>query len=370
MSKSMFADWINPSFVLSPERTFSYEDREKPAVQSPRDVVVQIVATGLCGSDVHYWLHGAIGQYVVDKPIVLGHESAGIVVDRGSDATDLQVGDRVALEPGIACNSCDECRRGAYNLCPGMRFAATPPYDGTLAKYYRLPRENVFRLPEALLLRDAALIEPLSIAVHVCRLAGSMHGKSVAIFGAGPVGQLCANVSSAFGADTVAVSDVVLSRLEFAKEKGASYIYEMTRDSAAQNATALTKKAGLPFGFDIIIDATGAEPCISCGVNALKRGGIFVQAGLGKAEVQFPVGAICDKEATFKGSFRYGPGDYDIAVKLIKSKRVDLGGYVTHEYGFGEAEAAFQNVADRSGVKSVIYGPGVDSKDAIIGALN
>lgn len=311
---------------------------------------------------IHYWQHGRIGQYVVNAPIVLGHESAGIVEACGPDVENLAVGDRVALEPGIGCNSCEICRSGRYNLCRSMRFAATPPHDGTLATFYILPEECCFKLPPHISFREGALVEPLSIAVHVCGLAGNLQGKSVVIFGAGPIGLLCCAVSGAFGAGTVVVTDVVESRLEFAAKFGATHTYKMEPQPPEANAESLLSKANLQAagGVDVVIDATGAEPCISCGVSALKRGGIFVQAGLGSSTIAFPIGQICDKEATLKGSFRYGPGDYKLAIQLLDSNRVRLESLITHEFSFAEAEDAFKNVADRTGIKTLIYGPGID----------
>ena len=299
---------------------------------------------------------------MVDKPIVLGHESAGIVVACGDKVKSLTVGQRVAIEPGISCNSCEECRVGKYNLCPGMKFAATPPHDGTLAMYYRIPEECCFGLPSDMSFIDAALIEPLSIAIHVCRLAGDMQGKSIVVFGAGPVGQLCASVAKAFGAGSVLIADIVTSRLEFAIQKGVTHTYDMQKASAQENAAAILATAVLPSGSDVVIDATGAQPCIECGVEVLKRGGTFVQAGLGQPNITFPVGLICDKEAVFRGSFRYGPGDYKLAIACAASGRVNLKGYVTQTFWFSEAQEAFEGVAQRRGIKSVIYGPGVNDE--------
>ncbi|THY92312.1 GroES-like protein [Aureobasidium pullulans] len=350
----------NKVFVLEEQGKFGYSSRPKPTVDS-RYVLVKVLVTGLCGSDIHYWKHGRIGNYVVEKPIVLGHESAGIVVEVGPDVKDLRVGDRVALEPGVSCNNCRTCRSGRYNLCSGMRFAATPPYDGTLATYYPLPEECCVKLPAHVSLREGALVEPLSVAVHVMRLAGDVQGKEIVIFGAGPIGLLCSAVAKAFGAKSVVVVDIVESRLEFAREFSGAKSFQMTSQAPEANAESLCNTFGFAEGADVVVDATGAEPCIETGVHTLKRGGIFIQAGLGSPRVNFPIGQICDKEATLKGSFRYGPGDYQLAVGLLDSGRVSLKSLVTHEFSFEEAEKAFINVAERKGIKTLILGPNVDA---------
>ena len=266
----------------------------------------------------------------------------------------------MAIEPGVGCNTCDVCRSGRYNLCDSMQFAATPPYDGTLSTFYSVPEECCFKLPPKISFREAVLVEPLSIAVHCCGLAGNMQGKSVIVFGAGPIGLLCCTVAQSFGASSVAIVDSVDARLEFAKSFGAKSTYKMEVTPPESNADNVLAQAKLDRGADIVIDATGAEACISCGVSALKRGGVFIQAGLGTPIINFPIGQICDKEATLKGSFRYGSGDYNLAIELMASQRVRLDGLITHDFPFTDAEQAFKIVAQRTGIKTVIWGDGVD----------
>ncbi|KAF2139780.1 uncharacterized protein K452DRAFT_300284 [Aplosporella prunicola CBS 121167] len=346
----------NRAFVLLPDRSFVYEDRTVSTSLSGRDVQVKVIATGICGSDVHYWQHGRVGPYEVTKPIILGHESSGIVEACGPDVKNLSVGDRVALEPGASCNTCKHCRSGKYNLCKSMKFAATPPFDGTLATYYNLPEECCFRLPENMSFEEGALIEPLSVAVHCCKLAAITQGASVLVTGAGPIGLLVCAVARAFGASTIVVADIVESRLAFAKKYAATHTY-LIKPGKSSLAEELPSQLDLPDGFDIIIEATGVEACTQDGVAVLNRGGTFIQAGLGSSSISFPVGLICDKEATFKGSFRYGPGDYGLAIELVRKGAVSVKELVTHRFSFEEAEVAFQTVTKREGIKCIIRGP-------------
>jgi L-iditol 2-dehydrogenase len=292
---------------------------------------------------------------------VLGHESAGIVQECGSAVTTLKPGDRVAMEPGAACQKCHFCRAGKYNLCDQMQFAATPPYDGTLATFYALPEDFCFKLPTHISYREGALVEPLSVAVHCAKLACIAPGSSIIVFGAGPIGLLCCAVARAFGAMTIVATDILSARLTFAKQYAATHTVLMKPGSPAEQATAIRAEAGLRNGADIVIDATGVESCIQCGINALARGGTFVQAGLGKSQMNFPVGEICSKEAVYKGSFRYGPGDYDLAIKLLDTGKVGVNDLITHEYDFSEAEQAFDNFGKQLGIKSIIYGPEVST---------
>lgn len=308
---------------------------------------------------IHYWTHGEIGDFKVKQPLILGHESAGIVQQCGPAVKSIKLGDRVALEPGIPCRTCEYCQAGKYNLCPDVHFAATPPYDGTLAKYYKLPESLCYKLPAHISLEEGALIEPLSVAVHCAKLADIRFGSSVLVLGAGPIGLLCCAVAHAFGARIVAVVDIVDARLEFARSYAATTTYKMEPFSPDENALRIMTAADIDQGADAVIDATGAQACISTGIHAMKKGGTFVQAGLGAPNIQFPVAQLCSREGVYRGSFRYGPGDYKTAIELVAHQRVSLRELITHRYAFSEAEAAFENVEQRRGIKTIIYGPGV-----------
>lgn len=313
--------------------------------------------TGICGSDVHYWLHGAIGHFVVKDPMVLGHESAGTIIEVGSDVKDLVVGDRVALEPGYPCRRCGPCLAGTYNLCPEMRFAATPPYDGTLTGLWVAPADFCFKLPENVSLQEGALIEPLAVGVHIVRQASITPGQSVVVMGAGPVGLLCAAVARAHGATKVVSVDIVDSKLAFAADFAATHTYKSQRVSAEENAKNIRDLAGLPDGADVVIDASGAEPSIQTSLHTVRMGGTYVQGGMGKPDITFPIMAMCLKEVTAKGSFRYGPGDYALAVDLVASGKVDVKKLVTGVVSFEQAEEAFKKVKEGEAIKILIAGP-------------
>lgn len=333
-----------------------FETRPVPELESPHDVLVNVKYTGICGSDVHYWVHGAIGHFVVKSPMVLGHESSGVVSAVGSGVKTLRVGDRVALEPGVPCRRCVRCKDGKYNLCPDMAFAATPPYDGTLAKFYRLPEDFCYKLPENVSLEEGALVEPLAVAVHISRQASVFPGASVVVFGAGPVGLLCCAVARSFGATKVIAIDVNAERLDFAKKYAATHTLVAQRESAEDAAARIIKETDLGGGADIVIDASGAEPCIQAAIHVIRVGGTYVQGGMGKAEITFPITAMCTKELNVKGSFRYGSGDYALAVDLIRSGSVDVKKLITGQVKFRDAEQAFADVKAAKGIKMLIEG--------------
>lgn len=320
-------------------------------------MIVAVNYTGICGSDVHYWVHGAIGSFVVKDPMVLGHESAGTIVEVGSNVSKLKVGDRVALEPGYPCRRCTNCIAGKYNLCPDMVFAATPPYHGTLTGFWRAPADFCFKLPENVSQQEGAMIEPLAVGVHIVKQAHVKPGDSVIVMGAGPVGLLCAAVAKAYGASKVVSVDIVQSKLDFAKEFCSTHIYTSQRISPEENAKAILAHADLPDGADVVIDASGAEPSIQASIHAVKVGGNYVQGGMGKADITFPIMALCQKEVTASGSFRYGPGDYPLAIELVASGKVDVKKLVTGVVKFEQAEEAFKQVKEGQAIKVLIAGP-------------
>jgi D-xylulose reductase len=347
----------NLSFILNKPHDVSYADRPVPALEGPHDVLVAVNYTGICGSDVHYWQHGAIGHFVVREPMVLGHESAGTVVEVGSAVSTLRAGDRVALEPGYPCRRCGPCLAGRYNLCPDMRFAATPPYHGTLTGFWTAPADFCYKLPDAVSLQEGALVEPLAVAVHIVRQAAVTPGQSVVVMGAGPVGLLCAAVAGAFGATKVVSVDIVESKLEFARGFCSTHTYASRRVPAEENAASIRELAGLPDGADVVIDASGAEPSIQTSLHVVRMGGTYVQGGMGKPDINFPIMAMCLKEVTAKGSFRYGSGDYKLAVELVASGKVDVKKLISGTVPFDQAEEAFKKVKEGEVIKMLIAGP-------------
>ncbi|CAI4218502.1 unnamed protein product [Parascedosporium putredinis] len=347
----------NLSFILNKPNDLSFEERPIPKLKNDHEVLVGINYTGICGSDVHYWLHGAIGHFVVKDPMVLGHESAGTIVEVGSAVKSLKVGDRVALEPGYPCRRCSNCMSGRYNLCPDMAFAATPPYDGTLTGFWAAPADFCYKLPENVSLQEGAMVEPLAVGVHLVKQGGVRPGDSVVIMGAGPVGLLCAAVARAFGASKVVSVDIVTSKLEVAKEIAATHTYVSQRVSPEENAKAIIEQCELGDGADVVIDASGAEPSIQASIHLVKNGGTYVQGGMGKPDITFPIVLACIKEITLKGSFRYSSGDYKLAVQLLGSNLVDVKKFISGVVPFKDAEKAFEKVKEGQVIKMLIAGP-------------
>lgn len=334
-----------------------FEPRPRPLLGSAHEVLVAVEYSGICGSDLHYWRHGAIGHFVVRHPLVLGHESSGTVVQVGDRVDQLVPGDRVALEPGYPCRRCRHCLAGSYNLCRDIVFAATPPHDGTLTGFWSAPADFCHKLPDAVSLREGAMIEPLAVAVHLIRQAALAPGQSVAIMGAGPVGLLSAAVAKAHGASTILCLDLVSSKLDLAAELAATSVYLAREIPSDEQATAIKTQAGLSDGFDAVIEASGAESCIQTGLHLVRPGGIYVQGGMGRSDVSVPIMTLCINEITAKGSFRYGPGDFRLAIELVASGKVHLERLISKVVPFRQAEEAFRLAGEGKVVKILIAGP-------------
>ncbi|KAM3126364.1 hypothetical protein CJJ07_000940 [Candidozyma auris] len=346
----------NPAFVLKSIKNVTFEDRPIRPLQ-PKEVRVHVQHTGICGSDVHYWQQGRIGKYKLEegKDMVLGHESGGTVVEVGSEVTALKKGDRVAMEPGVPCRFCQLCRDGKYNMCEDIHFAATPPCDGTLQRYYNIAYDYCYKIPDHMDMEEAALVEPVSVAVQAMKRAQLKGTDSVVVFGCGPIGLLCQAVAKAFGCMKVIGVDISEGRLEFAKTFGADGVYKMPpkkeKEGPEEYATRVSDEMKEEFslgssGADVILEATGAEPCIQVGVYLAKHEGTFVQTGMGREFVGFPVIEALVKQLNWTGTIRYTTGCYPTAIDLVASGKIDVKRLVTNRFKFEDAEKAFNLVKE------------------------
>jgi D-xylulose reductase len=253
------------------------------------------------------------------------------------------------MEPGVPCRRCEYCRKGSYHLCGDMVFAATPPYDGTLAKYYINAADFCYKLPDTMSLEEGAMAEPVSVALAIAKTAELKAHQTVLVMGCGPIGILCQAVARAWGAAKVIGVDVVDSRLALAASYGADGTYKPERKAAGidamehAEATAadLKEKMGLGDGADVVLECSGAEPCVQLGIYAAKPGGTFVQAGMGKEVVEFPITTVCTQGLTVKGSIRYLAGCYPAAIDLISKGKIDVKPLITHRFPFEQSEEAF-----------------------------
>ncbi|MFC7165052.1 NAD(P)-dependent alcohol dehydrogenase [Halospeciosus flavus] len=335
--------------VLTDVEEFEVRERARPE-PAAEEVLVAIRDVGICGSDVHYYEHGRIGDYVVEGPLVLGHESAGEVVATGEDVDSVSVGARVTLEPGIPCRQCAHCKRGEYHLCEEVEFMATPPHDGAFAEYVAWPADFVYELPESVSTREGALCEPLSVGIHACRRGDVDVGDTVFVTGAGPIGLLVMEAARAMGATDVLVTDVVESKLDRAEARGADLTIDVTQTDLATAVDEYTDGVGA----DVVVEASGAKPSIKSTLDGVRRGGTVVLVGLAdEAEVPIDVLDVIDNELDVHGSFRYA-NTYDAAVDLLADGTVDVEGIVDFESSLDDIDAAFRRSMEPDTVKGVI----------------
>jgi len=335
--------------VLTEPGTVELRERERPAPVEG-EVLVRVREVGICGSDLHYYEHGGVGDGGLDGPHVLGHESAGEVAALGDGVTGLSVGDRVTVEPGAPCRRCEHCRRGAYNRCPDVTFLGSPPDDGALREYIAWPADCVYPLPEGVSTREGALCEPLSVGVHAARRAGVSPGDTVLVTGAGPIGRCACEAVRAAGATDVVVSDVVPAKLDRARDRGA----DRTVDVCEADLTAAVGEYADGRGVDCAIEASGASAAVRSAVEAIRRGGAVALVGMAAdPEVSLDTLDLINREVDLRGCYRYAD-TYPTAIALLSDGRADLTRLVDFEAPLSAVDDALQRAGEPETVKGTV----------------
>ncbi|KJQ53422.1 NAD(P)-dependent alcohol dehydrogenase [Microbacterium sp. SA39] len=337
--KSMETPTTMRASVLVRAGELTVETRPVPAPEADQ-VIVQVTAVGICGSDVHYFHEGRIGDFIVEAPLVLGHEAGGVIIAVGDEVDAARLGERVSIEPQRPCRRCEYCRSGRYNLCPQIEFYATPPINGAFAEYVAIQQDFAHRVPASVSDEAAALMEPLSVAIAAIQKAGVRPGDRVLITGAGPIGIVTAQTARAFGATEVVISDPMAERREVALRFGATQAI----DPAAES---------LGSGYDAFIDASGSPVAVKQGISALRSGAVAVLVGMGADEIALPVSTIQNRELVITGIFRYA-NTWPTAIALAASGAVDLDALVTGSFGLDEVREALDSASHPSTLKSIV----------------
>ena len=312
------------------------EDVPVPRLTRPDDVLVRIRSVGVCGSDIHYFREGRIGRYIVEKPMVLGHECAGDVVEVGEAVAHLKPGDAVALEPGIPCRKCVFCRTGRYNLCRDVVFFATPPIDGAFCEYVTHPADFAFKLPDGMSLEEGAMMEPLAVGMYAAQRAGIATGDAVAVLGSGPIGLMALQAAKARGATTLIATDVSPMRLETARKLGATHALDARDVDVVKAVRELTGGRGA----DAVMEAAGTVPTIQQALRAATSGGRVILIGMpGQNEVPLSMPDLISRELDVGGLFRYA-NVYPAAIAAVGAGLIDVKSMVTHRYPLLEARDA------------------------------
>lgn len=328
-----------------------FKDIPMPEIGA-KDVMIKIDSVGICGSDVHYYQHGRIGDFIVEGDLILGHECAGEVVEIGPEVKNLTIGDRVALEPGKTCGKCEFCKEGKYNLCPDVEFFATPPYHGVFSDFVAHPEDMCFKLPENVSNVEGALVEPLAVGLHASSQGDVKLGDTVVIFGSGCIGLVTVLSCKARGASKIIVVDVIEKRLEKAMNLGATHVINAKNEDVIKTIEALTDSNGA----NVVIDTAGAEITVKQTADVVKCGGTIVLVGMTpKDEVEFNFMKLMGKEGQVKTIFRYR-NLYPVAINAIASGAINVKEIVSHEFDFEEIPEAFDFVVNNMNdvVKAVI----------------
>jgi L-idonate 5-dehydrogenase len=332
--------------VLHGARDIRIEPYPQPELHSGM-VLLRIRRVGICGTDLHYYEHGYNATFVPDRPFILGHELTAEIAAVAEGVDTVKVGERVTVNPARACGFCAYCKSGQINLCRKTIMlgsaSTTPPTDGALAEFVTVRADQCHLLPGDMDDGIGAMMEPLSVALHAVRRAGTVSGKRVLVTGGGTIGLLAAMTARAFGAIPVAVSDIVSSRREKAIEIGADVALDPAAHDLHDKVRELT---GL--GFDIIFEASGAPPALRAAFDLVRPGGTIVQIGtVGTADIPIPVNQLMVKEINFRGSMRYGD-TFDEAIRLVAAGRVDVRALINHVFPLKDSAKALQFAADKS----------------------
>lgn len=331
------------SIVIHAAKDLRIEDRtiDEPG---PGQVQIKLATGGICGSDLHYFNHGGFGTVRLKEPMILGHEVAGHISKLGQGVTGWTVGQLVGISPSRPCYSCKYCREAMYNQCLNMRFyGSAMPFPHIQGAFREVIVADVTQLvsSEGLSTGEAAMAEPLAVALHATRRAGEMVGKSVLVTGCGPIGLLCILAARWAGADLIVAVDLSDYCLGMARKLGA----DMTLNTG-KNPDALEAYKSDKGSFDVLYECSGAQPALVSAIGALRPGGTILQLGLG-GDMTLPMMAITAKELSLKGSFRFHT-EYATGMSLMQKGLIDVKPLITETVSLDEARRGFELASDRS----------------------
>jgi D-xylulose reductase len=329
------------ALVLERQHELALRDIELRQQPGPGEVSIRIHTVGVCGSDVHYYTHGRIGPFVVEEPMVLGHEAAGTVVALGEGVTSLAVGDRVCMEPGIPDPNSKASRLGMYNVDPAVRFWATPPVHGVLTPFVVHPANYTFRLPDNVSFAEGAMVEPFAVGMQAATKAGIEPGDTAVVLGAGPIGTMVAIAALAGGCSRAVVADLAQPKLDIAAQYRGVIPVNIRERSLAAEVERLTDG----WGADVVFECSGSAKAWETILDLPRPGGAIVAVGLPVEPIPLDVSTASTKEVRIETVFRYAH-QYERAIALMGSGRVDLKPLISATYSFEESIAAFDRAVE------------------------
>jgi D-xylulose reductase len=329
------------ALVLEKQHELSMRDIELPMDVGPGQVKIRINTVGVCGSDVHYYTHGKIGPFVVNAPMVLGHEAAGTIVEVGQGVTHLKVGDRVCMEPGVPDPNSRASRLGMYNIDPAVTFWATPPIHGVLTPNVVHPANYTFKLPDSVSFAEGAMVEPFAVGMQAATKAKITPGDTAVVLGAGPIGTMVALAALAGGCARAIVADLAQPKLDIA----AKYQGVIPVNIREKNLVAEVKRITEDWGADVVFECSGSPRAWENITELPRPGGTIVVVGLPVDPIHFDIATLSVKEITIASVFRYAH-QYDRAIALMGSGRVDLKPLISETFDFEDSIKAFDRAVE------------------------
>ena len=329
------------ALVLERQHELALREIDLPLEVGPGMVKIAIHTVGVCGSDVHYYTHGRIGPFVVDAPMVLGHEAAGVVSEVGAGVTHLQVGDRVCMEPGVPDPNSRASRLGMYNVDPAVQFWATPPVHGVLTAEVVHPANYTFKLPDHVSFAEGAMVEPFAVGMQAAAKARITPGDTAVVLGAGPIGTMVALAALAGGCARVIVADLAQPKLDIAGQ----YQGVITVNIRDRNVVEAVSELTEGWGADVVFECSGSPHAWKTIMDLPRPGGAIVVVGLPVEPVAVDIAGASVKELRIENVFRYAH-QYDRAIALIGSGKVDLKPLISETFAFEDAKAAFDRAVE------------------------
>jgi L-iditol 2-dehydrogenase len=317
-------------------------DVPNPELINNTDVLIRMTTVGVCGSDVHYYTTGRIGDQIVKYPFTVGHEGAGIVEKVGSAVTSVKPGDRVAIDPAMPCWECDQCKAGRSHTCRKLKFLGCPGQaEGCLSEYIVMPETSCFPIADNLSLDEAALSEPLTIGVYALKLSQMQRGMNIGILGCGPIGLSVLTAASEYNPGRIYATDKLDYRLDFAKKSGAYW----TGNPNKTDIVSAIKQVE-PLMLDMVFECCGQQEAIDQAITLLKPGGKLMIIGIPEVdEYTFPINELRRKEICIQNVRRQNESVHD-CLNLLNSRKVDVKPWATHRFKLSETKAAFDLVAN------------------------
>ncbi len=332
---------MQKALVLEEQHKLAIRDIDLPLAVGPTDVRIRLHTVGICGSDVHYFTHGRIGSFVVEAPMVLGHEAAGTVVEIGPDVRHLAVGDRVCMEPGVPDPDSRAARLGMYNVDPAVTFWATPPVHGVLTAEVVHPANFTFKLPDTVSFAEGAMVEPFAVGLQAAQKAKIAPGDVGVVIGAGPIGIMVALAALAGGCASVIIADMMAEKLEIAGR----YPGIVPVDIRSGDLKAVVDEATGGWGADVVFEASGSPKAWESLLALPRPGGAVVVVGLPVHPTAMDWATASTKELRFETVFRYAH-QYPRAIQMMASGKVDLKPLISETLPFDRSVEAFERAAE------------------------